>query len=392
MMLPKLFTYDSKGKAREWSVRTEGAQVIVSHGLVGGKITEKVTTSKAKNIGKVNETTPEEQAILEAKSKWTFQIEREDYHEDIEMSGKQLRPMLALDYLKVPHRVKWEDALSQPKLDGLRLVSGFRYIDMRSDEFEMMTRKGESYKVPHLIEPCIELLGIVNQLVDGKCLALDGEAYIHGMPLQKITSLARKYQKGKTEQLEFHLFDLVIPDMSFGERYKVLSKALGQFRQLNPDVKVFDIVPTHTISPKTLDETQGRYMKSGYEGLMIRHKSSRYGIAQRSPDLFKYKQFFDDEFRIIDVWEDLNGNAMFKCETTIGQKLSSEDHIVEHSLTFDVTPKRTHDERKEMLNNRESYIGSWLTVKYQALTIDKLPQFPVGLAIRECDDSGSPLV
>ena len=398
-MLPKLFIRDSKGKAREWSVRTEGEKIIVSHGLVGGKITDKVTKAKAKNIGKANETTPESQALLEAQAKWTYQIDREDYHEDIDQAGWQLRPMLALDYLKVPHRVRWEEAVAQPKLDGLRLTAGLRYTDRRTDAFEMMTRKGETYHVPHMIEPCTQLLDIVNEQLAGyenhqrgDCLALDGEAYIHGIPLQTITSLARKYQEGKTEELGYHLFDLVVKDMGFIDRYKLLKSAISEYVEVYGDDSIFAVVPVHSVNPKNIDYLQGKYMTQGFEGLMIRHESSQYAIANRSPDLFKYKQFFDDEFKIIGVWEDQNGNAMFECETLPGKKLSCDDYVVVSREEFDCTPKRPHSVRKKMLKNPDDYIGKWIKVKYQALTIDKKPQFPVGLEIRECDDEGNPLV
>ena len=135
MSLPTLYQRDSKGKERQWSVHTEGAEVVVQYGLVGGKIAEKRTTSKAKNVGKANETTPEQQALLEAKSKWTKQIEREDYHEDIDKAGLQLRPMSARDYTKVGHQVDWDKGrwLLQPKLDGLRLVYGWRHEEDYDD-------------------------------------------------------------------------------------------------------------------------------------------------------------------------------------------------------------------------------------------------------------------
>ena len=233
--LTTLYIYDSKGRARQWSVTTDDDVILVTYGLVDGKKVTKRTKAKAKNIGKVNETTPAQQALLEAQSKWNFQIEREDYHENIELSALQLRPMLALDYNKVPHRVDWLQAVSQPKLDGLRLVVGNRvaynsetrqpllYDDTAA--FEMLTRKGETYHVPHMIKPCDILIRRVNELVNNRCLALDGEAYLHGLPLQQITSRAKKYKKGLTEQLEFHIFDLVIPNMSFKDRHAVLIEA-----------------------------------------------------------------------------------------------------------------------------------------------------------------------
>ena len=127
--------------------------------MVDGKKQSKTTKTKSKNIGKSNETSPEEQAILEAKAKWVKQIEREDYNEVPENSGKQLRPMLALDYRKVPHRVNWENACSQPKLDGLRLTAGTRWIARGSRHRDRTSSLQHSRRCPMLLAPTCWLTG-----------------------------------------------------------------------------------------------------------------------------------------------------------------------------------------------------------------------------------------
>ena len=68
-----LYGKDSKGELRVWSIYTEGAEVIVKHGKLGGKVQEKRYTAETKNQGKANETTPEQQAILEAEAKYVKQ-------------------------------------------------------------------------------------------------------------------------------------------------------------------------------------------------------------------------------------------------------------------------------------------------------------------------------
>ena len=78
-MLPTLYSIDSKQNIRQWRVWTEGADIIVEHGLMGGKLQQKRTTAKAKNTGRANATTAEEQAKLEAQSKWNAQVKLEDY-------------------------------------------------------------------------------------------------------------------------------------------------------------------------------------------------------------------------------------------------------------------------------------------------------------------------
>ena len=385
MSLPTLYIRDSKGKVRQWRVWTEGATIVVEHGVQGGKLQEKRTVAKPKNVGKVNETTAEEQAILEAKSKWTAQVDREDYAEDVEQAGLQTRPMLAHDYHKVPHRVNWHDTVAQPKLDGLRLVAGYRWADRsRSGLFEMMTRKGETHNVQHLMTPAELLLTLVNKEFEKRgfgtnaCLAIDGEVYLHGLPLQTIASWSKKYYSGKTEELEFHVFDLVVPGVLFWLRHEVLKKCFGEMQDAAFGGNLV-LVPTHPVENlEELRELHGMFIEGGYEGAIIRHKHGEYAIGNRSADLFKYKEFKDEECQIIEVWEDLNHNAML----TVVRK---------NGVEVDVTPKRTHDERKAMLTQGDLK-GRWIKVKYQAETPDGSLQFPVGLEIRDCDDNGEPLV
>lgn len=391
MNLPTLFQRDSKGKVRQWRVWTDGDAIVVEHGVQNGKLQEKRTVAKPKNKGKVNETTGESQALLEAQSKWTAQVDRDDYHEDVNLAGCQTRPMLAHDYHKVGHRVDWNRVIAQPKLDGLRLVAGHRYRkdDHRYQEengiglFEMMTRKGEVHNVDHLIDSAHSLFRRANELLieEGypECLGVDGEVYLHGRPLPWINSRAKKYYKGETETLEYHLFDLVAPGVPFEVRYSILEQAFGDMflSETNGDLVLVpcDLLP----DAAWLGRQHGTYIEAGYEGLMIRHTDGAYAVGDRSADLFKYKLFFDEECRISNVWEDKNGNAMLTV-------------VRRNGVVVKVTPKRTHDERKAMLEQPGELFGKWITVKYQGETPDGSLQFPVGLTIRECDDNGEPIV
>ena len=380
-----LYIYDKKDRARSWQVSTEGSDVTVTHGLVDGKKTVKVTTSKPKNAGKSNATTGPEQAVKDAQSKWNAQVNRDDYNVNIESAGRQLRPMLALDYKNVKHRLNWysERTVVQPKLDGLRLVTGHREVNGDPTKpIEMLTRKGETYDLPHLLDHCKVLLGAINGALppDAKILALDGEVYVHGMPLGKIVSRARKFTED-TQQLEYHLFDLVIQDMPFSQRIRLLQHVMAK----HPHPK-FQFVPvTVAKNEAEMKQFHGEFLADGYEGCMIRPGNGLYEICTRSEYLFKYKEFFDKECKIVGVFEDANGNAMLECLW---------DHN-DPTSRFNSSPKRTHAERKAMLED-ETLVGSWVTIKYQDVSFAThkggLPTFNVGLGIRECDDEGNALI
>jgi len=107
--------------------------------------------------------------------------------------------------------------------------------------------------------------------------------------------------------------------------------------------------------------------------MMVRNQNSLYKYKHRSYDLQKVKRFVDDEFKIIGG-EDGSGREagliVYRCITSDG-------------LEFSVRPRGRHEERAEIFKNLNDYIGKYLTVRYQELTDDGRPRFPVGLAVRD---------
>ena len=74
-MTTKTTLYTKQGvKFRQWSCWVEGAEVVVEHGQMGGKLTQKRYTAEPKNVGRANATTAEEQAIQEADAKVVKQL------------------------------------------------------------------------------------------------------------------------------------------------------------------------------------------------------------------------------------------------------------------------------------------------------------------------------
>ena len=85
------------------------------------------------------------------------------------------------------------------------------------------------------------------------------------------------------------------------------------------------------------------------------------------------KTFLDGEYRIVDYLEGTGNEAgcvIWGCETPDGQ-------------TFRVRPRGTQEDRKVLFQNGNDYIGKMLTVRYQELTDEGVPRFPVGIAIRD---------
>ena len=114
-MLPTLYHKAKSGDLRQWTVWTEGPVIVTEYGQVHGVMQISRKTAEGKNVGRSNETSPEEQAKLEAKSLWTYKVERK-YSETPEGAKESLYlPMLAHDFK--PGKVKFPASV-QPKLDG----------------------------------------------------------------------------------------------------------------------------------------------------------------------------------------------------------------------------------------------------------------------------------
>ena len=117
-------------------------------------------------------------------------------------------------------------------------------------------------------------------------------------------------------------------------------------------------------------------LNEGYEGIMARNRDSKYLFGYRSKDLLKVKRFLDEEYEVVGFTHGTSIEKeclIFICQTKEGQY-------------FNVRPVGTHEERKEMYKVGHTYIGKPLTVKYQELSNDGVPRFPVGLHIRESWD------
>ena len=104
-MVRTIYKKDSSGKIRFLEISAKEDTVIQTSGVVGtdNPVTN-ISQCEPKNVGKVNSTTAEEQAILEAVSKLTEKM-RLGYFETMEEAEAKggssfLLPMLAKDYKK----------------------------------------------------------------------------------------------------------------------------------------------------------------------------------------------------------------------------------------------------------------------------------------------------
>lgn len=379
-----LYGITKTGATYEWTIHVEEheaepqahGKIVITRGLLDGKKTSTTEWIKSgKNIGKINETTPVGQAIFNAESKRNKKLD-DGYDYTVEGSQAKfndlLKPMLAQSYDKHKKKLQFP-CFAQPKLDGIRCLAR-----KRNGEVTLYSRKG---KVLDLVPHVNEALSYV--LEDEQCA--DGELYVHGWDFQRIISAIKKTSED-TPLIQYHIYDF--PNMQ--NRDEPFSKRFNHdtherllrvpHHKFNPDGKSpLARVATPIINTEDqLVEYEEKSINAGYEGIMARNADSLYLFGYRSVDLLKVKRFLDAEYKIIGVTDGVSieeGCAIFTCITSDGQE-------------FSVRPMGTHEERKQMFLDADTYLGKMLTVKYQELSNDGVPRFPVGLHTREAWDMG----
>jgi len=349
---PILYKIDTKGKRRIWYAELTDNSYTTFAGLEYGALTSKTyTIAPGKAKGK---NTPAQQAEKDMLSRERKKYERELYSYDLDKPHPLafVQPMLALDLTKVPKRAKWESAefTTQPKLNGVRCIANIEGADVR-----LTSRKGKTYKVSHLEAQLQEIFKQHPELELNK-VSLDGEIYIHGVELGDITHAIANPGCEDHARLELRLFDCTEFD-KFEKRYELLeSLSVGSYDKLS----IVACTPVKNF--KELKVLHDAHVANGFEGVMLRDVNAFYEHGKKTIALFKYKEFQDSEFIIVNVTQDSEGGAILTLTTTQG-------------ITFDSRPMGTDQYRLKLWEERNTLPGKWVTVRYSTLLASGAPEF-----------------
>ena len=397
-VFPTLYGESSHGKRKVWRVRVERREIeygsivtlvgviITEHGYEDGKMVvgERVV-EKGKNLGRSNATTAVTQAALEARSLWNKKKDagyREEGAEDVgavvgvvgavgavgaggasNIAPAPPLPMLAQDFNKRGASIKFP-CYAQNKLDGVRCVA----ICGGAKGGELYSRNAKAF--PHL-QHIRDALGA---LPAGTIL--DGELYSDTLTFQEIVGLVKREtlrgdDVARIKQIYLCVYDLVVDGVSNKERNARLAGMLVAVAVAVSPIRLLE----SSVCERREDvgEHHARSVAAGYEGLMLRNMEGLYRVGVRSTDLQKYKEFLDAEYTVTGFKEGdglEKGCVIWICETGKGQE-------------FAVRPRGTHEARAALLKEAGRFVGRELTVRFQELTTDGIPRFPVGIAFRD---------
>ena len=367
MKLHTLYKRAVNGKINEWTMEVKDNCYRTISGYTNGqKTTTEWTCCNGKNIGKVNETTPNAQALKEAKAEWDKRIEK-GYFGDIKSidKGTIFKPMLAN---------KWEDRkdkitypiYSQPKLDGIRCI-------VKSDG--MWSRTGKKIiSAPHIFE------ALKPFFVKNPDLIFDGELYAdkYANDFNAIVSLVKKTKPTQRDLddsakvIDYHIYDLPSHNDVFWERFKELCKM-----ELYTKTKCCVLVETNLVQKcKDVDVFYENYIRVGYEGQMIR-LNDKYE-NKRSNNLLKNKSFIDEEYTIVGVQEG-GGNLTGMVGALIFESKQGDKFTASVNGGWDYLKQLWNDYSKDP----KTLVGKEATIAYFNITPDGKPRFPKVTAVRD---------
>ena len=379
---PTLYKTDQTGKRRYWSIGYNANinKMFTRWAVVGGK-----EQSSLKEIKLGREKTLLGQALLRIRRAYNDKIEKQGYSPEGVSSDSTKKLQLAKPYIPPDtertstgnykeSNVKEFPVFVQPKLDGVRaralLVDG---------EVKMYSRQNKEHFWLTKIKE--DVAAVLSYLPEGS--QLDGELYVHGMDFSDIQSAVRTELEEHEDNhiICYWVYDVMEPDnLSTLERASILESAITSAMEESGIDKIVFVPGNEVFSHEGIEEIHSVYADNGYEGIMIRHieyanPNSEKHVSMckyrggKNANLIKYKHFMDEEGTVIDI-VDGKGKDKGKAILILRDPRGNE---------FSARPKLGFAEREEMYRDKDKYINKKYRYKYQGLSQDGVPRFPVGL-------------
>lgn len=286
-----------------------------------------------------------------------------------------LKPMLCKMAKNVTNKATFDlHYWASRKIDGIRTLI---YYDGKEIHAKSRTAISLDFPLYHIIShPLLKKLFKANP-----DLILDGEAYKHGLPLSTISGICRNNSTAKDlGKLEFYMYDIVDIDLPFRDRLKKMYRIK---RLLNLDFNPYRIwkkgelkvqfVPQVAVTGwDNMMKLHNQYVEEGWEGLVVRLDTAKYGPGKRNNNMIKIKKYKENTFKCIGIEQGLRpyDDMVFIMETREGK-------------TFKAKPLGDHNQKVEYTDNFDKfYKGKLGDCKYFNISPYGIPEQPAFIAFR----------
>ncbi len=230
------------------------------------------------------------------------------------------------------------------KLDGVRAYWNGR---------ELLSRGGHRFSVPDWF-----VAGFPDT-------PLDGELWLGRGRFEELSAAVRRYRPDEDEwrAIRFMVFDLPASELPFEARLTALERLFSNMNSPYLQWVEQRLLPDNAALAAYLTEVDAL----GGEGLMLRHRDSRY-LPTRNQDLLKLKRFQDAEARVL---AHLPGQG--KYEGMLGALLVETEDGRQFRLGTGFSDRQ---------RQQPPVVGSMVTYRYRGETGQRLPRFASFVRVR----------
>ena len=417
-----LYKRNAVGKPLIWSAKEVISQdslngpikyIDIQYGLVGGNLHKETISITKKNVNelqsRVNAKRKEGYKELnELKDGITFSYEAVSYDKVVEStvhvteglksflntylpkysttSEGFVLPMLAKVLEDNKPFEKYGTMLGQWKIDGLRCIIGakrdfsnmfipyyFTYHSRTGEDWTAKMSWMDEILIPKISKELRDMM-----IEEGACL--DGELYLPGYSVNDINSFVKNTQLAQHYKLQYWCYDICVENMSAEARndyrFNNINTPVSIFMSKEEHMnctKQFNLLPTviaHNVEHSV--QLRDNYIELGFEGLILRNPSSEYQFGKRNQAMFKFKKVDDGKFVIVDIKSEHKRSdlPLFVCRNDINDEL------------FECSINKPQDVQREILANKENYIGKYMQVEFRARSgVNQLPFHARGVNI-----------
>lgn len=262
---------------------------------------------------------------------------------------------------------KTPDYIGQWKINGLRcFIRAEETVDIfHKYHLKFQSREGTYWDSLAKLEEV--LLNIIPEelleLMAHEDYILDGELYYPGASVNEINHYVKDPTCIQNGRLQYWCYDLAIENISQRERLYILShyfeKYIFEFR--SKESHLANNVPLIYLPAYIIESEQdatlrrNQFIDLGFEGLILRNPTAEYQFGKRNLSMIKYKKSTDGKFRILDIYSEGSKRSDLPL-------LLLQNDI--NNATFEVHIGGSFDYQRNILNNREAYIGSYVFVEF----------------------------
>lgn len=392
MVTNKYYRRNNNGKPQVWWVYCDNKDVIVYHGVLGGKIREEryVVTKKsvdAEMKSRINDKVKAGYITLNEVVDETGTPPVEDINNPLlaaylerylpyDLSNGRDKTILAMLAKTYTGKVWEKEAimLGQPKINGLRcLITASCNNNMfKPYSLKFQSREGVVWNtLSNLEDYLLSVLpaSFVNNMID-EGLAMDGEVYLPGYSVNDINHFVKDATAPENKLLQYWCYDLAIEDMTQENRdvirYRIdhpTQRSCNNEHLNNKErLIILDSIPIGDDNQAT--KMRDVYLGCGYEGLILRNPNTEYQFGRRRVGYMeKFKTATEGDFMVVDIYKEEKRNLpILLCQNDV------------NDAKFETRLSDTFEVQEAVLNHKHSFIGDYVHIHFSERSgVKKVP-------------------